>query len=205
LLNHMKHLERNAKCGKIKKRPYLIIFLLLGCMYSGLEAIMVTMSLQKLTRQADAIIEGVVEDVRSEWSENNSVIQSVAILRVQQVLKGDIGAARILIQYPGGQVGDIGLKVEDMPTFRKNEKVLVFMQSLTKISNLMPSPTVRQSAMPAFGVLGGAQGKFSVVGAGMARRSGYELASQGYDQESLMPVTNLRKKIKNYLGQAIKQ
>jgi hypothetical protein len=201
----MKHLGRNAKCGKIKKKPYLIIFLLLVCICSGLEAIMVTMSVQKLTRQADAIIEGVVEDVRSEWSEDNSIIQSVVTLRVQETLKGDIQDGRILIQYPGGQVGEIGLKVEDMPTFRKNEKVLVFMQSLTKISNLKSSPTVRQTALAVFGVLGGAQGKFSVVGAGMAQRSGYELASEAYDQESLMPVTNLKKKIKNYLGQDIKQ
>jgi hypothetical protein len=176
----------------------LTLLIVLG--FSALEAIMIKLSLERLSRRADVIIEGVVEDVSSEWSLDHSIIQTVVTLQVQDIAKGHLTDPRILIQFPGGEIGDIGLKVADMPTFQRNEKVLVFMRFLIKRPDPKYPQTVWQSPWPAFHILGGAQGKYSIDSHGMARRDGYELVPGETDPDAVLPLESLRQKIHQSLG-----
>jgi len=181
-------------------RISFFLTLLIVLDFSALEAIMIKLSLERLSRRADAIIEGMVVDVSSEWSLDHSIIQTVVTLQVQDIAKGDIADSQVLVQYPGGEIGDIGLKVADMPTFQRNEKVLVFMISLIKRPDPKYPQTVWQSPWPAFHILGGAQGKFSIDSHGMARRDGYGLVPAEIDPDAVLPLESLRQKIQQSLG-----
>jgi len=67
-------------------------------------ALMAEMSIEDLTRQADVIVIGQVKEVEGSAGETLTIITE------------------------GGEVGEYGVIVEDMPEFSKNESVLVFLK-----------------------------------------------------------------------------
>ena len=46
---------------------------------------------------------------------------------VREVVKGKNIKKNITVEYEGGEVGDIGVRVEDEPTLEKGEQVLLFL------------------------------------------------------------------------------
>jgi hypothetical protein len=112
------------------------------------QGAMVKLSLEQLTQDADLVILGTVEGVESELVTGK--IFSFATISVKSKIKGESEATqnKIIIKFPGGTVGDLAMKVEDSPDYKKGEKVLIFLK---KIQN-----------QPYYRTLGASQGRFLI-------------------------------------------
>ncbi len=102
--------------------------------------------MEQLARDADLIVVGTVEAVRSElW---HGKIFSYATIAVNSTIKGELGQNEVVVRFPGGKVGDIGMKVENIPDYKEGESIIAFLR---RISNT-----------PYFTTVGGFQGKFLI-------------------------------------------
>lgn len=188
--------------GLILKRPnpltfsvistLLILFLLIG----PLEAIMIKLTLEQLVQRSDAIILGKVKEIECQWSMDQSVILTVVSIQVHEILAGEITNSQILVQYPGGEVGDIGLKVSDMPTFHPNEIVLLFLKKLANPLDIQNSPIITLNLYPAFNVVGQAQGKYFIDSEGWAHKSGYIIYPGHDNRDESIHVNELKERIR---------
>lgn len=190
---------------KIIQKSFLVFFILTFFILNSAQALMIKLSLHRLTIEADAIILGEVENIRCEWSLDKQIILSVVTLRIHEILKGDFYNPEIFIQYPGGTLGDISLRVSDMPTFQSNEKVLVFLKSITDIPDTKNSLIVTLNIFPAFEVYGNAQGKYFIDANGMAQKSGYDLIAKDDEQDRPLSLSELKASIRNILKQNLKE
>jgi hypothetical protein len=113
------------------------------------EPAMVELSLEQLTRDADLIVVGKVESVASQMIIGK--IWSSATISVESRIKGDEPEqSEIVVSFPGGKVGDIGMQVEDSPNYKKDEEVVVFLKKMQGESH--------------FSTAGSSQGKFIIEG-----------------------------------------
>jgi len=190
---------------KIIKRSFFVFFILTLFILNSAQALMIKLSLHRLTIEADAIILGEVENIRCEWSLDKQIILSVVTLRIHEILKGDFYNTKIFIQYPGGTLGDISLKVSDMPTFQSNEKVLVFLKSIADMANTKNSLIVTLNIFPAFEVFGNAQGKYFIDANGIAQKSGYNLFAKDDESDKALSLSELKASIRNILKQHSKE
>ena len=109
---------------------------------------MVELSLEQLTRDADLIVVGKVESVTSQMI--NGKIFSFATIAVESRIKGELEPeqSEIVVSFPGGKVGDIGMQVEDSPNYKKDEEVVVFLKKMQGESHFLTA--------------GSSQGKFII-------------------------------------------
>ena len=201
--NSVKKLREFSIYQKRKSYPLkksLLAFLALAFLtLNSSQALMVKLSLQRLTVGSDAIILGEVENIQCQWSLDRQIILSVVTLQIYEILKGNLSSSKIFIQYPGGTVGEISLKVTDMPSFFKKEKALVFLKSVTDMTDMKNSPLVTLNILPAFKVFGNAQGKYFIDAKAMAKRSGYYSIDQDEGPERTLSLTELKARIKSIL------
>ena len=108
---------------------------------------MVELSLEQLARDADLIVVGKVESVTSQMISGK--IWSSATIAVESRIKGDeAGQGKVVVSFPGGKVGDIGMQVEDSPNYKKDEEVVVFLKKMQGESHFLTA--------------GSSQGKFII-------------------------------------------
>jgi hypothetical protein len=112
------------------------------------QAVMVELSLEQLTHDADLILVGKVESVTSQMIKGK--IFSFATVAVNSTIKGELEPeqSKVMVKFPGGKVGNIGMKVEDSPHYKKDEEVVVFLKKIPGESHYMTA--------------GSSQGKFIV-------------------------------------------
>ncbi len=129
----------------------LLIFLLLtGFLAPQASALMVRKSIKELTSQADSILIGEVKEMESRWNEERTLIYTYVTISVSQYTKTLSGVGEvqeIMVKVPGGEVGDMGLKVSDTPQFREGEEVFLFL---------------KMEKLPLFSVTGLFQGKYTI-------------------------------------------
>ena len=125
----------------------VLAIILLSLPFSAADAIMTKATIPQLTAGATAIARGHVVEVVSQWNEDQTTIFTYTTIVVTDWLKGT-GPKAITIRTPGGEVGDIGLWVEDVPVFSNDQEVVAFVK---------PIPEV-----PFMQVHGQYQGKFTV-------------------------------------------
>ena len=89
-------------------------------------ALMIEKGAEELAQDAKVIVQGEVKSVRS-YKGINGVIYTRASVVVSDVIKGKNIKKNITVEYEGGEVGDIGVRVEDEPTLEKGEQVLLFL------------------------------------------------------------------------------
>ena len=99
---------------------------------------------------ADWLVVGTVREIESQWNADHSQIYTLVNVAVEEWVKGELRGKEIVINKPGGTVGEITQQVEDVPSFRVGEMILVFLK-------LHDGGTI--------GVVGGWQGKFVVQNA----------------------------------------
>jgi hypothetical protein len=107
----------------------LTLLLVLGAAGS-LSAMMVELSPAELRAQADVIVTGTVTGMTSRWDDSHSTIFTDVAVSVERFDKGNAGR-RLTVRVPGGEVGDIGMAVEDMPTFAPGQKVSLHLGRAT--------------------------------------------------------------------------
>jgi len=129
----------------------VIIFLLLTeFLTSQASALMVRKSIEELTSEADSILIGEVKKIESRWNEERTLIYTYVTISVKQytkALSSQEQIEEIIVKVPGGEVGDIGLRVSDTPQFREGEEVFLFLRS---------------EEVPVFLVTGLFQGKYTI-------------------------------------------
>src|SRR4030067_3455281 len=96
-----------------------ICFMLLCVLSSQSSAIMEGISTEDLTKASDVVIEGEVIESKADWSNDGKTIFTKAIISESMILKGRITHTEIIVEYDGGEIGDIGLKVSDVTPFIK--------------------------------------------------------------------------------------
>jgi hypothetical protein len=90
------------------------------------SALVVKMETPELVDRADQIVTGRVLDVRSEWNDSRDYIFSYITVRVDEYVKGT-GGRDVVVKIPGGAIGDIQLRVSDIPDFAEGETVVLFL------------------------------------------------------------------------------
>lgn len=134
--------------------------------------------LQHLSERADLILTGKVTKQKSNWNRNKTRIYTEATLQVHDYLKGINHAGSVTVNYPGGEVGDVGELYTHMPRFVNSEDVLLFLKKDKKV--------------PGYQVLDGENGKIEIH---KDKITGQEVTS------SNIPISDLKLRIKSYLKQ----
>lgn len=85
-------------------------------------------SFDALVAGAGTIFVGEVMNTRADWeaTPNGRAIITIVTFRVEDVWKGNLGAVTQL-EFLGGAIGEIGMKVEGMPTFRLGQRDVLFV------------------------------------------------------------------------------
>lgn len=112
------------------------------------NAIMIKMSTADLVGHASLIIAGKVEETTALPPDEVGMIYTDVKVRVNDVVHGATTDDVITVRVMGGEYGDLGVAVEDQPTFTVGENVILF---------LAPAEGGRYICPDAF------QGKYTVV------------------------------------------
>ncbi|MFC2167188.1 hypothetical protein ACFLQZ_04410 [Acidobacteriota bacterium] len=180
----------------VSKRAALAVLCLLWLILTPALSMMIKLPLQQLTQAADLIALADVEDVRCEWSLNKEIILTVTTLKIKEVWKGNILYSRVIIQTPGGTIGDLSLKVSDVSVFQKGEEVLVFLKTIDDVMHIQNSFSVSLNYLPSFSVFGKAQGKYSIDKDKIARKGGYFLLEKDIEKDNVLTLSELETRIK---------
>ena len=157
------------------------------CLFaSRAGAFMTGLSTEELTRSSEAVVVGGVEDVESHWNKDGTSIFTTASVVVEEVVRGVVLQQRITVEYEGGEIGEIGLKVSDVASLERGEKVLLFLKS---------GKSKRDGNI--YNIVGKAQGKYLIGEDGIARKRGFALGSRKDMVESETPLGRLIEKIRN--------
>lgn len=107
------------------------------CIFAALAAISLTAGVrattvvaptfEALVAQADAIVESEVVDTTSRIApqRDGAPIVTDVYFRVEKVLKG-APASTLILEFLGGEVGDVGFRVEGVPSFSKGDRDVLF-------------------------------------------------------------------------------
>jgi hypothetical protein len=106
------------------KRRILVAVLLGLAMIGGASAIMMPVTPEQLTARSELIVTGTVVSLNSYWS--NSLIYTDVVVAPDRFMKGS-SDANVTVRVPGGEVGNQGLAVEDMPVFSTGQKVTLYL------------------------------------------------------------------------------
>jgi hypothetical protein len=82
-------------------------------------------------RGAGRIVVARIADVRAQFASNefgDQLIVSTAVLEVAETLKG-APASVLEIEFEGGTVGDLTLKVSDLPSLEPGERAVFFLDA----------------------------------------------------------------------------
>jgi hypothetical protein len=85
------------------------------------------MDLKEMAATADVIILGTIESVESGWSDDGRIIVTRATLSVERTFKGGPRAS-VVVETPGGKVGDLAMVASGAPVFHAGERVVLFLE-----------------------------------------------------------------------------
>lgn len=172
----------------------LVISLSLLFLAASGWTLMIGLSTEDLTQEAENIVVGKVVKKECRWNEERTRIYTYVTIAVEEDLKGKAGGEEIIIRHLGGEVGEIGLAVSDAPSFKEDEEVLLFLKKGKK-------PEVRE-------VVGRAQGKFRVkrdeiTGERVVISEGKEVYKKGRgivkEEKRTIPLVDFKKEIKEII------
>lgn len=111
----------------MRKVTFLVLAFALGLLLvNSSQALLLHVSDEHLVDNSACIAVGKVVDKVSDWE--GEIIVTFATIEVEQFLKADTEAERIVVAYHGGTIGDLSLTVPDSPEFEVGERVIVFGQ-----------------------------------------------------------------------------
>lgn len=119
---------------------------------TAFSAVMRKATVADLTLQSDLVVRGKVASRDVQASADGGRIFTVITLEVSETWKGG-APARVQVEVPGGELGDIGQVVHGAPRFADGEDVVVFLRKIGP----------QTEALPLTKVVSLAQGKFEVI------------------------------------------
>ena len=130
------------------KRCYLI-FVFGLCAADEADALVQPIPLEELVRSADVIVVGRVVQISSDWANGHRIIVSSAVINPEMVIKGAINIrSPLIVQYRGGAVDGIEMKVSEAVCLSEGEQALLFL---------------KRSRDGKYHVCGRFQGKYSIM------------------------------------------
>lgn len=109
------------------KRYILPVLLASALAAPAAASTFLALTTDELTAQADAVVRGTVVAVRSFWNEEHTAILTEADLEIESALLGDTWGTVTLRTF-GGKVGRYVIQAHGFPTFRRGERLLVFLE-----------------------------------------------------------------------------
>ncbi len=161
-----------------------ICFILLFLAPCSLSADMIALSTEELTLSSDNVIVGKVENTIAQWSEDGKTIITRATIQINNVIRGNINITKIIVEYPGGEIGDIGLKVSDVSSLITGEEVLLFLKRINIKDNTV------------FRITGNAQGHYTIDKNGVAKKGGFSVIGDKSVIDNNVPINSLIEKIR---------
>jgi hypothetical protein len=138
---------------------------------------------EDLVRKAHRIVSGKVRQSRTYWSSNGKLILTDYTIEVDENIKGQ-SAHLFAVTTIGGKIGDRQLVVSGMPSFQKDENVVLFTESSGSYEV----------------VLGLGQGKFHVENGQVINNVGGLSFSDGRPGETVkLPVETFKSRIRNII------
>ena len=104
------------------------------------------LSIDRLIGEADLIVRGRVEELKTRQAPDRRFITTIITLSVQTQFKGP-EVSSITLEQPGGAMGDVAQRVPGLAEFSKGEDVVLFLK--------------RQRG-DLFNTVNGKQGKFTI-------------------------------------------
>jgi hypothetical protein len=118
--------------------------------------------LATLVDEADSIIVGTVVERSSYWNDEHTNIYTSVVLSVEERLKGTASQDRVTILLQGGQVGEVGEWLSDMPSFEPGERAAVLLKQLMPAQLPRATGATELLAGEQFEACGGFRGKFAI-------------------------------------------
>jgi len=168
----------------------MTVFVFTVCFCAPAFALMVGLSTEKLTRDAALVVTGSVEDTVSQWTPDKKSIVTIAVINVEQYIKGTSAQKKIQVMHMGGQVGDLVMAVSDEAPLKKGERVLLFL-----------SPEKELSGGAACKIEGRAQGKYAIGEDGIARKWGFSVDAVNEQMDNTIHIEKLTEKIRKYIDE----
>lgn len=132
-------------------RASLLALTLASCVLgvsTARASIVDAMSLEELARAADVVLVARVEGQRAHYDAQGRIVTDVT-LRVDECLHGGlVRGAEVTAQRLGGEVGDLGLRVEGEASYVDGERIVLFGRRFTT-----PAGTVLRPVGMSQGVL----------------------------------------------------
>ena len=175
---------------QFKKAPFILLLIYFVFLSSSAYALMLGLSTEKLTQDAELIVTGNVEDTSSQWTPDKKSIMTTAVISITEIIKGKTVEKKIQVMYPGGEVGDIGMMVTDEAPLRKGERVLLYLATENKFSG-----------GSAYRISGRAQGKYTIGDDLIARKQGFSAADGDEHVDNNIQVETLIEKIRTYVDE----
>jgi len=137
--------------GKKQLVYILIPLLILFFEPFNISGIVIKRTLKERIKSSDLIIVGKVQNIGSKWNQKRSHIWTYVTVSVDECIKGTNLLRNIVVKIPGGIIKEEGImqEIENTPSFRKDEKVLLMLRFL---------PDLGQYAL-----VNSAFGKFSIT------------------------------------------
>jgi hypothetical protein len=129
-------------------RAVLMPVLLSITLFSTSSAQQRALKVDELAKRAEVVAVGRVTELKSEWNQDQTMIFTRVTLAVDEYIKGgDRTSSLVTITTLGGEVGEVGEMYTHAPSFRQNERVVVFLQ---------------KDQRGEYRVSGGTQGKYNI-------------------------------------------
>lgn len=135
---------------KLLIKLYMVFVLTLVFSIVIHATIMKEKSIEKMTRESDLIIKGRVESIVYSWIKDGSMIHTFVTVVVEKTYKGILNQKKIVVEVPGGIIGEISVLPMGEAKFFKDEDVFLFLRK----NRIIPSAT--------YFVVGLCQGKFRI-------------------------------------------
>lgn len=105
----------------------LFVFSYLASGGTGLATTSQRLSLAQLANEADLVIRGQVQEMKSQESSDRSAITTTVVISVEEQWKGP-KRSTLSLKQPGGSVGGITQRVTGLPQFSLGEEVILFLE-----------------------------------------------------------------------------
>jgi hypothetical protein len=104
----------------------------------ALASLVLAMDVDEMTNRADRVVVGEVLSVTSAWEPDHKRIFTNIEVQVAETWKGSLPATgKILVQQPGGRVGDIESRVFGLAQFRPGDRAVLFLAGSERASAVL--------------------------------------------------------------------
>ncbi len=113
--------------------PALVIALVLTAPFGPLlgdarATTLVFLDVPAKAKGADRVVQGTVVSQASRWTGDNRRIITETVIDVAEVWKGE-PVKQLKVRQPGGEIGDIGQRVDGVAKFTVGEEVVLFLEA----------------------------------------------------------------------------